>query len=1571
MITDEKNKNMKRTMNMKNFFASSAWRLGGAARRAATALLLCVMTCATAWANDAVTYIDMNGDTQTVTEYTEVTSAMTADGSGNINWSSGTYVVKSDVTLSGSIRFLSDVIDLIVCDGATLTVNGSSNGAFSGNALNIYAQSNGTGMGAVNANRYTSCYHLNIAGGMVTLDAGGDSYGLYIYSGSDSGLTVNGGDVTIRNNDNDFCAFYFYGSGFFTQNGGKLTVTNSKDSYYRNAIRGYGKNTINFNGGTAEINGRIRNCQNINLNGGNVTVNGEIDCLYGYTVTYDFTSATDSYYIQSFSNNISPGETRTVKVADGKGMKDSSGNIYSCTLTDSKISAISGNTLTPATQTEYIQCCLGTGNDGSAEHPYTISDANGWIAFCLALDDNATWNHFSGKTVKLDANITVTQMAGGSNHAFTGTFDGNHKTLTLNYGTAQAPIDAEFVAPFVEVSGGATFINLNIDGHIYAAYTGSSESGVGGLIGHLFGGITIEGCTSTVEINSTKDRVGGFVGLCEHAVTFTDCKSSAVVTCTGSGSGFVGWSRASEYTIAFYGCLFNGKVLKKNGVGSGNGGFVGWKGYHKTVEITNCLVDPAAVAEGETMADDNSATFCRYSADTSLDNQATSITNCYYTETFGNAQGKQRHSISAGDNVTVANAGTATTYDVSGITSYGTGILYDNVLYAGNGDVVSLTLGCTAPSGYYCTGYTATAGILNGTTLTMPNGNVTINATLTPIISYIDENGETQQCTNYTLLNGTETTLGTSGQETWYVVDGTLNYSQTITISGNVHLILKDNAVMNVGTEETPINGHGISCVNSSISIYAQSMGESQGQLHLNTNVESSSDHYGIRAENSGSITINGGEVEATGKIGIYAINDATVNINRGKVTAKGTSYYGIFARNNSITINGGQVTANGGLRGIFANSGSVTINGGQVTAHGNIFGIYAYKGGSVTINGGQVTANGQIGIYASDGNITLGWSHASNFIFVSSYDEDFGRITIANNKTFITEDGSTYTSGQLNGDQLAAISDKTLYPYIEGSIPYIDENGQRQLCTDYNVLTGTETTLGTSGQETWYVVDGTLNYSQTITISGNVHLILKDNAVMNVGTEETPVNGNGIYSEGHSISIYAQSMGESQGQLHLNVNADDEVHQYCGIIALYSSITINGGKVSASGYSGILGVYAPININGGQVTVDGSGWGIYGDGNDININGGQVTANGGRYGIQAYGGNITLGWKNVTDFIYANSYDNNYYSTNITLSKAFIDEAGQTYSGTIAKESDGAYAINGKTLRPYSNSMLFLADDADNTAIISKFNSQPYNVTLAGRTLYKDGAWNTLCLPFDVTVGSGQMEGATAMTMNAAQSGFDSASGLLTLYFDGVGEGSTIAAGTPFIVKWTGNAGQFVENPMFSGVTISGTAAGSISFDGGSFRGTYNVMTFDAADPNVVLLEEGSNTLKYAASGDYLGACRAYFVVDPTAAGEGQTGARLTDYILHLGSLGLLEGSFNQRGDANGDGSISVTDIAVVVNCILQLTNNGGFSKYGADANGDGDITVTDIGVIVDLILGTSGNAASRRLTHDAPEPQ
>ena len=82
--------------------------------------------------------------------------------------------------------------------------------------------------------------------------------------------------------------------------------------------------------------------------------------------------------------------------------------------------------------------------------------------------------------------------------------------------------------------------------------------------------------------------------------------------------------------------------------------------------------------------------------------------------------------------------------------------------------------------------------------------------------------------------------------------------------------------------------------------------------------------------------------------------------------------------------------------------------------------------------------------------------------------------------------------------------------------------------------------------------------------------------------------------------------------------------------------------------------------------------------------------------------------------------------------------------------------------------------------------------------------------------------------------------------------------------------------------------------------------------------------------------------------------------YISHEDGFLIVVDPSSLRGDANDDGSISVTDIAVVVNCILQLPNNGGYSEFGADANGDGDVTVTDIGVIVDKILGTSGNSGN-----------
>ena len=840
-------------------------------------------------------------------------------------------------------------------------------------------------------------------------------------------------------------------------------------------------------------------------------------------------------------------------------------------------------------------------------------------------------------------------------------------------------------------------------------------------------------------------------------------------------------------------------------------------------------------------------------------------------------------------------------------------------------------------------------------------------------VSYLDMNGDTQQCIDFTVLDGSVTFPLAAG---WYVVEGTVNYNQTLTVSGDVHLILKDNAVMNIGTAETPVSGNGIgnSQYPFSINIYGQSTGENNGQLNIyasqygiwayegNFNCSSakvtvSASYYGIYAGSSsnskgninlkdatvtvnstndyaiyaqgGNLNIDGGKVTATGKDRvIYAYKQyygGNIIISGGQVTSNGGTC-GLYVCGGGLNISGGQVTASGSTYGILADcGGNFTISGGQVTANGGNYGIYAY-GGNLTISGGQVTTNGGVnGIYAYHGNITLGWTNASDFIHANSYYADGGTLSIAEGKAFIDDEGTPHTSGTVNASD---INGKTLLPYIEGSVPYIDENGQRQLCTEYTVLDDTETSLGTADQETWYVADDTRNYSQTLTLNGDVHLILKDGAVMNV----TSTDSYGFYYYSNnpcSISIYAQSTGESKGQLHVDayvhglyarngitINGgwvEATSNQSYGIYASSGNVIINGGKVEATG--GAYGIFSggnSVEIHGGEVTAIGpygiiarpgsvvisggkvtatatNGNGIYAR-NSITISGGQVTANGHYDGISGYN-SITLGWTNASDFIYANSYLDT-GTLSIAEGKAFIDEDGTPHNSGTVNASD----INGKTLRPYSNSMLFLANDADNTAIISKFNGQTYNVTLAGRKLWKDGAWNTLVLPFpiaDIEANGCPLKGATVRELdNASITGTT-----LTLNFKAAT--TEIAAGTPYIVKWEGGtAGQYTQDPVFQGVTVSTdrhdydtqplTDTESATYDPSfktdervRFIGTYDQKTIDTEDRSILFLG-AANTLYYPSgqSATTIGAFRAYFKI-----GDGPALARqLTAFNLNFG---------------------------------------------------------------------------------------
>ena len=89
------------------------------------------------------------------------------------------------------------------------------------------------------------------------------------------------------------------------------------------------------------------------------------------------------------------------------------------------------------------------------------------------------------------------------------------------------------------------------------------------------------------------------------------------------------------------------------------------------------------------------------------------------------------------------------------------------------------------------------------------------------------------------------------------------------------------------------------------------------------------------------------------------------------------------------------------------------------------------------------------------------------------------------------------------------------------------------------------------------------------------------------------------------------------------------------------------------------------------------------------------------------------------------------------------------------------------------------LTDTGDNNATITGNDGNLASVTLQGRTLYRDGDWNTLCLPFNVILAGSPLVGAVARPLSSASI---SGSTLNLNFGDAVDE---LVAGTPYIIKW------------------------------------------------------------------------------------------------------------------------------------------------------------------------------------------
>jgi hypothetical protein len=185
------------------------------------------------------------------------------------------------------------------------------------------------------------------------------------------------------------------------------------------------------------------------------------------------------------------------------------------------------------------------------------------------------------------------------------------------------------------------------------------------------------------------------------------------------------------------------------------------------------------------------------------------------------------------------------------------------------------------------------------------------------------------------------------------------------------------------------------------------------------------------------------------------------------------------------------------------------------------------------------------------------------------------------------------------------------------------------------------------------------------------------------------------------------------------------------------------------------------------------------------------------------------------------------------------------------------------------------LVDNEDNSATIRDNDGVTAEVTLSGRTLWKDNAWNTLTLPFDMTeeqvtaqlapTALMELSNDVTETFNDHPTGVTD-DGTLYLVFK---DATEITAGVPYIIKWDGDGSDNLVNPVFTGVTIDNASLedNAVTFNGGKFIGTYTYTEYTEENQSILFLsskeEDERDFLYWPLAGAKLGAFRAYFQMD------------------------------------------------------------------------------------------------------------
>ena len=431
-----------------------------------------------------------------------------------------------------------------------------------------------------------------------------------------------------------------------------------------------------------------------------------------------------------------------------------------------------------------------------------------------------------------------------------------------------------------------------------------------------------------------------------------------------------------------------------------------------------------------------------------------------------------------------------------------------------------------------------------------------------------------------------------------------------------------------------------------------------------------------------------------------------------------------------------------------------------------------------------------------------------------------------------------------------------------------------------------TQTYTGSAIEPVVTVKDG-----ETTLTPGTDYEVAYSNNV-NAGTATVTITGKGNYS-GETAATFTIVKSMTNDGITIAAIADQT---YTGS-AIEPAVTVKDGETTlALGTDYTIGYSANVNVGTATATI--TGMGNYSGSREVLFTIAKATPT------------VTTPTA-VENLIYNGSAQALVNAGNTDFGTLLYSLDGQNYSDDIPTGTDaGTYTVYYKvegsdnwnavaaqtievTITYFDASLAAIVDNSDAISnIITNYDSKA-DVTLSDRTLYKDGNWNTLCLPFSLSAAqiaaNADFAGATLMTMDVTEkNGFDAEDGTLYLWFK---TATTIEAGVPYLVKWEkaadyeGNEANYdISNPVFEGVTVSSTAAQAVEsttagLESVQMVGCYSPVSVTADDKSILFLGD-ANTLYYSTTDRQIRSCRAYFSVPYI---KGNAGAKARAFALNF----------------------------------------------------------------------------------------